>query len=338
MKKIWRKQSLFRILTLLPFLLVAFIAKWLDHVVVAALLAVCLLVFLALQKKDNSRRVAESLIKGGVVSDEFLAGLFEKKSPAEVVDYGEKGMKPSHINDLEFELLQNQTMIVMLQSQINPHFLYNTLDCIRGEAVLLGAEELANMTKALSRFFSYSISKSGPLVTIKEELENVENYFLIQQFRFNQRFRLDIECDRQDAEIMENIIPRLTLQPIVENAISHGFADRIENCRISLSVFKTEDSVYIRCSDNGSGMSLQDLEHLLQVLENQELSYGKKNSQEIHGLGLANIQKRIRLLVGDDYGLHVSSMEGAGTDVEIRLPLQNKLIDRVENTFQPSQA
>lgn len=275
-------------------------------------------------------RIINALRKEHVLTDDFLMKLSRLKSDREIVRCWKQEIEKEQKSDLELELLQNQTTVIMLQSQINPHFLYNTLDCIRGEAILLGADDLANMTKALSNFFSYSIRRTGVLVTVSEELENIENYFLIQQFRFNQRFHLDIECDRQDAVIMENIIPRLTLQPILENAISHGFGNMIGNCRIKVCIFKTDDSIRIRCSDNGCGMSPEKLDEILRILESGEITGSKSDekNQEIHGLGLANINNRIRLLIGSEYGLYVSSMEGAGTDVEIRLPIQNKVVER----------
>lgn len=242
--------------------------------------------------------------------------------------YDEKGagqdIKEEVLNNYEMELLQNQTTVIMLQSQINPHFLYNTLDCIRGEAVQIGSAELASMTKALSNFFSYSISRSGLLVTISEELESVHNYFLIQQFRFNRRYHLTVNCDKEDTAIMENVIPRLALQPIIENSISHGFKSAVSDCELSITIFRTEDAVLIKCSDNGCGMSEQELEDITVNLENcVDYINDKIKEKSTHGLGIVNINRRIKLLFGSEYGLYISSMENAGTDVHIRLPLQN---------------
>ncbi|MDO4343284.1 MAG: histidine kinase [Eubacteriales bacterium] len=248
-----------------------------------------------------------------------------KAEALENEEAGKENLKEQK-SELELRLLQNQTTVIMLQSQINPHFLYNTLDCIRGEASLLGADELADMIKALAQFFSYSIRKSGICVTVGEELENIKNYFMIQQFRFGQRFRLNIIYDESDTETMENVIPRLTLQPIVENAILHAFGDEIADCQIRIYIFKTDKNLCIRCSDNGCGMTPRQLEQLHEKL--RETMPDEVLEQPVSGIGLQNINSRIRLIFGKDYGLAVSSMEGAGTDIEIRLPVQNKVVEQ----------
>lgn len=238
-----------------------------------------------------------------------------------------KNREEEVLNKYEMELLQNQTTVIMLQSQINPHFLYNTLDCIRGEAILVGASELASMTKALSNFFSYSISKDGLLVTIREELESIENYFLIQQFRFNKRFNLTINCNREDNAIMDNVIPRLVLQPIIENSISHGFRSAVSECELSVTILRTEDCIHIKCSDNGCGLEEKELEKLTENLENCIAYINEKiKEKSTHGMGIVNINRRIKLLFGNEYGLYISSIKNVGTDVHIILPLQNTAI------------
>lgn len=110
-----------------------------------------------------------------------------------------------------------------LQNQINPHFLYNTLEGIRSEALIEGIDSVAEMTEALSTFFRYTISSVERLVTLEDELGNIENYYTIQQFRFGDRLDLEIEFDMEDPnEVLKIKIPKLTLQPIVENSIFHG--------------------------------------------------------------------------------------------------------------------
>ena len=118
-------------------------------------------------------------------------------------------------------MLVKQAELNALQNQINPHFLYNTLECIRGKAMVQGAEQIANMTEALSAFFRYSISIQENLVTLEQELQNTKNYFLIQKYRFGNRFHLRIFLV-EESEAGEYLMPKMTLQPIVENAIFHG--------------------------------------------------------------------------------------------------------------------
>ena len=273
--------------------------------------------------------VIKVLKKSDNLQEDQIKTLLHLRKPHEINEYWSKNILKRPRSDLELKLLQNQTTVRMLQSQINPHFLYNTLDCIRGEALLQGADDLATMTKALSSFFSYSISKSGTLVTIRDELQNVKNYFLIQQFRFNRRFILEMDCDSKDFEIMNNLIPRLTLQPIIENSISHGFSTKTDDCRITLSVEKTDRKIYVRCSDNGIGMSPRQLEELTEKLRvgQEDLLEETDDGKDVHGLGLANISNRIRLLMGESYGLQVFSVENVGTDIVVCLPRQDKMVD-----------
>lgn len=122
-----------------------------------------------------------------------------------------------------FRLNKRQAQYLALQNQINPHFLYNTLESIRSEAMMAGLDSVSDMTEALANFFRYTISKVENLVSVEEELQNCETYFHIQQYRFGDRLRLNIECDPEDREeLCRCRLPKLTLQPILENSIIHG--------------------------------------------------------------------------------------------------------------------
>ncbi|MCB6201230.1 sensor histidine kinase [Extibacter muris] len=312
------------------------IIKELNYVRVLPFICGCcaaaVLMYTAIEK--NEEKWFCVLLLGVIVAVQFISAIWLKHIKGSLIKLCDekhihKNIKEEVLNNYEKELLQNQTTVIMLQSQINPHFLYNTLDCIRGEAIQIGAAELASMTKALSNFFSYSISKSGLLVTISEELDSVHNYFLIQQFRFNRRFHLTVNCDKEDMVIMENVIPRLVLQPIIENSISHGFKSVVSDCELSITIFCTNESIHIKCSDNGCGISDRELEDINVNLENcVDYIDDKIKENSTHGLGIANINRRIKLLFGNEYGLYISSMKNAGTDVHIRLPIQNTGMDK----------
>ena len=129
------------------------------------------------------------------------------------------------------EIFNKQTELTALQSQINPHFLYNTLDTIRGQAMCDDNIEVANMIETLASFFRYSISRKGNLVTLRDELNNINNYMRIQQYRFNNRFSLEIVVDEEDMQAYDFYVPRLILQPIVENAIVHGLEEKSRKCK-----------------------------------------------------------------------------------------------------------
>ena len=160
------------------------------------------------------------------------------------------------------QIFDKQTELTALQSQINPHFLYNTLECIRGQALLDDNIEIAKMVEALSSFFRYSISKKGNLVTLRDELANIENYMLIQRYRFNNRFSMEIIIDEEDEAAYDFLVPRLIIQPVIENAIFHGLEERMEDGIVSIEVIVTDLDMIITISDNGKGIDCEELEEL----------------------------------------------------------------------------
>ncbi len=216
-------------------------------------------------------------------------------------------------------LLRGQVELRTLQSQINPHFLYNTLDSIRGQALFQGAADIADMTEALSTFFRYSISNRDNVVTLEEELENVRNYFKIQQFRFNNRFRLSI-LPIARADLEQCRLPKLSLQPILENAILHGMEGMLATGTITIRVEGTERLVRITVSDDGMGMNEETL-LALQARVRGEAVEARAHGRST-GLALPNVARRIRLMFGEHYGMQIMSTVGAGTDVVVLLPRQ----------------
>ena len=224
------------------------------------------------------------------------------------------------------QILNKQTELTALQSQINPHFLYNTLETIRGQALIDDNIEIAKMVEALSAFFRYSISRKGNLVTLRDELVNIENYMLIQRYRFNNRFSLEVIVDEEDEQAYDFLIPRLIIQPVVENAIFHGVEEKLEGGKVTIEVIMTDQNLILTISDNGKGMDRDKLEELnLRIQSNDEEPEDSKNRNTRNtGIALPNIHKRIQLLFGDEYGVNVYSTAGQGTDVEITIPTDYK--------------
>lgn len=222
------------------------------------------------------------------------------------------------------EILNRQAEFSALQSQINPHFLYNTLESIRGQALVEGMDEIAEMTEALSTFFRYSIGKRGDLVTLDDELSNVENYFIIQQYRFDNKFRLSVKYDQTDENILNYMLPKLTIQPIVENSIYHGLESKVGNGNITIRITSTEKRLIINISDDGIGIEksvLNNLNYKLNNCLNRVKAPEQQSGQRRTGIALDNVNMRIKLFFGEEYGLAVSSTKGLCTDVEIVLPL-----------------
>ncbi len=211
---------------------------------------------------------------------------------------------------------RRQTQYLALQNQINPHFLYNTLECIRSEALAAEVNSVADMCEALATFFRYTISNLDTIATIEEELNNVKNYFFIQQYRFGQRIAMSVEYDPADeAQILRHPIPRLTLQPITENAILHGVEMTIGESLIRIRIVLTEERLILTVSDNGVGIESDVLERL-----NHQLHAQTPSETANGGIALSNVNNRIKLLFGEEYGLTLYSTVGIGTDVEITLP------------------
>ena len=220
------------------------------------------------------------------------------------------------------KLSKRQAQYRALQNQINPHFLYNTLESIRSEALVAGLGSVADMTEALSVFFRYTISKVENLVTVEEELQNCETYFRIQQYRFGPRLRLNIQCAPEDKEVIYRCrIPKLTLQPILENGIIHGTEFKIGAGMLTVKLERTAKLLTILVSDDGVGMDEHALSQLNERLDQSGRAFQEDKEDAGGGVALVNVNNRIHLLFGEEYGLHVFSIPMAGTDVRITLPM-----------------
>lgn len=220
------------------------------------------------------------------------------------------------------DLNKRQAQYLALQNQINPHFLYNTLESIRGEALIAGLDGVAEMTEALAKFFRYTITKVENLVYVEEELDNCETYFSIQKYRFGDRLQLHVEYDPEEwEEIMNCRIPKLTLQPVLENSIIHGTELKIGKGNLWIRFRKTENRLVICISDDGVGMDESTLARLNEKLSQGRESFTREEEEKQGGIALANVNNRIHLIFGDEYGMHVYSVQGSGTDVEISIPV-----------------
>lgn len=228
-------------------------------------------------------------------------------------------LKDLILREYTANMMKKQAELDALQSQINPHFLYNTLESIRGQAITNGMEDIEIMTKALSDLFRYSISKKGNLVTLEEELKNIDNYLMIQQYRFNNKF---IIIKKVEADTLDYRIPKLLIQPIVENAIHHGLETKIGKGTIAIKTYKTAKRLVVTIQDDGLGIAHDKLIEINEILVKGQADI--EIEQSSLRIGLTNVNERIRMNFGDEYGLRVYSAKGVGTNVEIVLPLINE--------------
>ncbi|GAE28822.1 sensor histidine kinase [Alkalihalobacillus hemicellulosilyticus] len=215
----------------------------------------------------------------------------------------------------ESSITEKNAKISALQSQINPHFLYNTLNIMKSISRVKGVEEVAEISEALSDLFKYSMKDLDKEVTLLEEINHIENYMRIQQHRFRNRYRLQVNMTEQ---VKQASIPKLMIQPLVENAVNHGLKDIQENGLVTITAFQKEQTIYITVIDNGAGISEDKLQLLNRQLNRKIIETNDS------GVGLTNVSQRLRLMYGARYQLQVVSKENEGTKVTIQLPFNRK--------------
>lgn len=253
------------------------------------------------------------------------------KEMAQQVESGDLNFTPSHrnrnqyldqiethikqitksVHELEKEnylntIKERDYQLKVLQAQIQPHLLYNTLDTIKWMAVKNKASGIEELTTSLAKYFRLSLGKGRDIVSLEDELELVRAYILIQQVRFS--YPVTMVCNI-DKSLLDCVLPKFTLQPIVENALLHGILNNGSgNGTITLSANKREEFIEIKVSDNGVGMTEEKVQSLM------------VNNSKSKGYGLRNVEERIQLHHGPNYGLQIVSQPGEGTTVIIKIP------------------
>ena len=217
------------------------------------------------------------------------------------------------IRDLAEKIVQEQenqrkSELKALQNQINPHFLYNTLDSIiymidKGEN-----QKAEEMIVALSKFFRISISKGRTIIPLKDEIEHVRNYLLIQKIRFGEHFSYYINVDQ---DLYQYSCLKLILQPLVENAIEHGLNDDENDGRIDINVYQAEKNIIFEVKDNGYGISEERLKTIYQSFKDDSIH---------EGVGLKNVYQRVKIYYGDSADLIINSIIDEGTIIRIIIP------------------
>ncbi|MDQ0877126.1 two-component system sensor histidine kinase YesM [Paenibacillus sp. V4I3] len=202
--------------------------------------------------------------------------------------------------------------LALIQAQIKPHFLYNTLDVIYTLSEMGRTRDVQRTTKALADFYRAALSKGRETITIEEEVRNVKDYLSIQRIRYSDVFTFEFDIR---SEVLGGLIPKLTIQPLVENAIYHGLKTKGSLGLLKVTGEIVEGKIKIIVSDDGVGMLPQRLEALVKKPESPEQAVG---------YGLRNVNDRIQLYFGDEYGLQIESQLGQGTEVTLWLPFQSE--------------
>lgn len=208
------------------------------------------------------------------------------------------------------------TELKLLQAQINPHFLYNTLDTIVWLAEAGEKEQVVMMVTALSDFFRTTLSKGQDFITIKEEEAHIRSYLKIQKFRYRDILDYDIDIPE---ELNIYFVLKMTLQPLVENALYHGIKNKRGFGHIHVSGRRENERIILTVEDDGKGMDPEELERVRSLISGTMPSPGRPS-----GFGLYNVNERLRLNYGEDYGLKIDSRAGEGTRVEAVIPAVKK--------------
>lgn len=206
----------------------------------------------------------------------------------------------------EEEINLRKTELKALQAQINPHFLYNTLDSIAWMCEQGRNADAVKMVHALARLFRISISRGHELIPIAKEIEHAESYLQIQMYRYKNQFTYTFDVD---PDCLGYYCNKITLQPIIENSINHGLELMVEEGRIDVCVRQDGDDIVFSVQDNGVGMSEEQIEAIMQ--------HGPTDRT---GIGIKNVNDRLKIYFGRNYGLHITSEPDVGTCVEIRMP------------------
>lgn len=246
------------------------------------------------------------------VVDEGSHVRYEVKTQDEFGDIGNtfnkmlEKISTLHEENYMIAIRERDARIQTLQAQINPHFIYNTLDAISWKVSEYGDSQVNDIISGLGEMLRYSTEKYKTLVTLGEELYQIQNYLLINNMRVDTKVSYHVTVE---PELLDVMIPCLLLQPIVENAIMHGLKDKEENPTLTITVKKRGNDFVVTVIDNGSGIPKEKLDLL-----------NKGNVEESH-IGLRNVRERCHLLYGDGYGLYIKSEENLYTEVSIVFPL-----------------
>ncbi len=255
-------------------------------------------------KADNEDELGELVTafnKMKYATGEYIEALEERR---EALDK----LHAQEVETLEAEKQLDAMNLELLKNQINPHFLFNTLNVIGGMANLEGAGTTEQMIKALSSLFRYNLKNQAKEVLLSQELKVSEDYMYLQKMRFGDRVKYIVNCDVDADNVM---VPTFTLQPIIENSIIHGISPKVEGGTVSVDVSKKDDQLFIAIKDTGKGMDAETLSKLHESLE------GKENNTL--GIGVGNIYRRIKAMY-DGADMTIDSREGEGTTITIKIP------------------
>lgn len=300
-------------------------------------IALCI-IFIALISFIFSHRITKPILQLRRSMKQAEIGHYVPIEPLNVVDDEVGGLVTSYnsmilkikalIEDVYIaEIKQKQAKLLALQTQINPHMLYNTLESIRMKALVQGKDDIADMIKILARMFKLALRQEAEANTIRHEIEYVENYIKLQNIRYDDRFTLEVKLS--ESTLNSTIIP-LIFQPIIENSIKHGFRGYHSYLNIVIEEKHLPDSsddgdLLIWIADNGAGLGPKEVKEINDILQSAKLDQLSLEADDKYteiGIGLKNIAERIKLHYGEQYYLLMKSEQNSGTIMELSIPRQ----------------
>lgn len=265
------------------------------------------------------RLITHPVSKLSAVMERFGVGDLSVRAQAEGI--GELRALADHFNSMAERIQRLMHQVVanekekrhmerkLLQSQITPHFLYNTLDSIIWMIQSGEYEGAGKMVSLLAKFFRVSLSQGKDIIPLRKEIEHAVSYLSIQNIRFKDKFEFTTDID---ASLLDYLCPKITIQPIIENAVYHGMEGKYDDGEIELSVHEVDGNICIAVADNGGGMTEEQIDY---ILHNKVVS-SKRGS----GVGVHNVDDRLKLLYGPEYGVTIESVLDEGTTVRMTIP------------------
>lgn len=302
--------------------------KWFILVIVGILF---ISIFISAALSKEVVKPVEKMIKSmEYVENGDFSVRVEEKGPSDIVQllhYYNNMLKNTEDfihKEYQIKKMKRAAELDVLVAQINPHFLYNTLESIVWQARAAGAPKISDMAYSLGKLFNIMVNKGHSMLSVEMELEHVKLYVHLQNIRYNNRFSLKLDLD--DEDLLEYKTLKLILQPIIENVILHGFPEKQEECIIHIGVYESHEMLIYEVEDNGVGISKEELSHIRESFSEQNyIEYDEQNAKarqnKGRGIGLKNVHQRIQLYYGVQYGLEIESVEGKGTEVIVKIPL-----------------
>ena len=252
----------------------------------------------------------------GKLEDNFIQMVGRIRSLINEVYLANLKIKDAELNYQKIQTEKREAEIIALQGQINPHYLFNTLETIRMSLVLSGDRKNADMIEVFAAGFRLCIENKRDIYTLKEELQFLQNYFTIQKYRLRDNINFIVDIPEN---IMDCMVPKLILQPIVENSVYHGIEMKGECGTVTIRAFESEGDIRIVVCDDGLGIEEALLERLRAELDGAD----PKEHSGWTKIALKNVHNRLRLMYGETYGLKIDSRSNEGTSVEISLPVMH---------------